>query len=384
MTRIIAVLLFGLSPLALGQGDALRWYPAFALIVSLFLVLYLAPDRRLRLASAVPLGLAASTSFLAVVVVALPFAMYRYALEREFSRRFDLAFWLIALLLASPGLVSAYAIATHKLAHVVATELEHSLLRSAAALTLGFFGGGVVGIGHAWAILPVAAITLAALLRQVDRTHPASPTHLLMLTFVAMAIMVVVGLDRGRAFLYLAPVLAAILTLFLDRGSYQRSVGATVLLLALVLIPALAVVANADRGTRPFKRNAAIPYEQILDFIRTNAQGETLVLASDPTVVWALTHEDARSNICATYFMQTRGCVSPEHRYESVLIISGQSNRSRNGRFMRAVAATVAELTAGRRRIAQIHAGLDRDAALKRRLTGVPLDDFILSVELYR
>jgi hypothetical protein len=382
-TRIVAVLLFGLSPLALGQGDALRWYPPFALLVSVFLALYLAPRGRLRLASAVPLGLAASTSFLAIVV-ALPFAIYRYVLERAFSRRFDPAFWLIVLLLASPGLVSAYAIAAHKLAHVVATDLEPDLLRSTAALILGFFGGGVVGIGHAWVILPAAAITLAALLGEVDRSHPASPAHLLLLTFVAMAVMVVVGLDRGRAFLYLAPVLAAILTLYLDRVSRERGVGATAVLLALLLIPALAVVATVGRGTRPFKRDAAIPYDQILDFIRTNAQGETLVLSSDPTVVWALTHEQARSGTCATYFMQDRACFSPEHRYESVFIVLGHSNRSRNDRFMHALAAKIAELTASRRSIARMHVGLDRDAALKTRLTGVPLDEFILSVELFR
>src|SRR5262249_28000309 len=35
-TRLIAVLLFGLCPLALSQGDALRWYPLFAMLISLF------------------------------------------------------------------------------------------------------------------------------------------------------------------------------------------------------------------------------------------------------------------------------------------------------------------------------------------------------------
>ena len=39
---------------------------------------------------------------------------------------------------------------------------------------------------------------------------------------------------------------------------------------------------------------------------------------------------------------------------------------------------------AGRTKTAEIHVGRDADAALKTRLTGVPLDDFILKVELYR
>src|ERR1700732_355437 len=31
--RLLAVLLFGLSPLAIGVGDAIRWYPLFALLI---------------------------------------------------------------------------------------------------------------------------------------------------------------------------------------------------------------------------------------------------------------------------------------------------------------------------------------------------------------
>ena len=46
-------------------------------------------------------------------------------------------------------------------------------------------------------------------------------------------------------------------------------------------------------------------------------------------------------------------------------------------------AARVAELIAGRRKIAEFRAGHDADAALKMRLTGVSLGETILTVELY-
>jgi|SRR5690348_2281793 hypothetical protein len=36
-TRIVAVLTFGLMPLAVSQGDALRWYPIFAVLIALFM-----------------------------------------------------------------------------------------------------------------------------------------------------------------------------------------------------------------------------------------------------------------------------------------------------------------------------------------------------------
>ena len=382
-TRIMAVLLFGLSPLGIGQGDALRWYPMFALMIALFLVMYLAPGRGVRLASAIPLGLAASTSFLAVVV-AVPFLVHRYLLERAFSRKLDAAYWAIVLVLAAPGLVSAYAIATHKLAVVAAGELEHNLLRSAAVLALGFFGGGTVGVGDAWILAPVGLITLAALRAEIDRAHPANPTHLLLLTFVSAALMIPVGLDRGRAFLYLAPLLASLLTLFLDRGARERSVGATALFLALVLLPGLAVAATANYGTRPFKRNAVIPYAEIVDFIRTNEQGDTLVVSSDKPLVWVLDHEAASPHRCVSYFMQRRDCFAPDRRYDSLFIISGHSDRSRNAAYMRLIGEKIAEITTGRNKIAELHAGVDKDAALKRRLTGVALDEFILSVDLYR
>ena len=56
-TRLIAVLLFSLTPLAVDQGDALRWYPPFALAVALFVTLYLAPRSGLtRLWSGAALG----------------------------------------------------------------------------------------------------------------------------------------------------------------------------------------------------------------------------------------------------------------------------------------------------------------------------------------
>jgi hypothetical protein len=43
ITRIVAVLIFALMPLAVSQGDALRWYPVFAALIVSFVVLYLAP-----------------------------------------------------------------------------------------------------------------------------------------------------------------------------------------------------------------------------------------------------------------------------------------------------------------------------------------------------
>ncbi len=51
---------------------------------------------------------------------------------------------------------------------------------------------------------------------------------------------------------------------------------------------------------------------------------------------------------------------------------------------MRKFDNVVASVTAGRRKVATMGAGLDEDATLKSRLTGVPLDRYILTVDYYR
>jgi hypothetical protein len=44
----------------------------------------------------------------------------------------------------------------------------------------------------------------------------------------------------------------------------------------------------------------------------------------------------------------------------------------------------IAQATAGRTKAASLSAGLDEDAPLKTRLTGVPLEKTILTVDYYR
>ena len=41
-------------------------------------------------------------------------------------------------------------------------------------------------------------------------------------------------------------------------------------------------------------------------------------------------------------------------------------------------------VTTGRRKVATIHAGVDQDAEIKSWLTGVPLDKYIVTVDLYQ
>lgn len=381
-TRLIAILLFGLCPLAIGQGDAIRWYPLFAVLFALFVILYVSSgSAAIRLCSAIPLGLAASTNFIAALLVG-PLLIYRYGLQRAWRPAFELVYWLVFLIFAALGLWSAYSIVTEKFSHVMAVEFGSGHLRALAADALGFFGGDAIGVTQAWAVLPALVIAAFAVVAAVDRKRAANPMHLLLLTFAAVLPMVLTGFGKPRSFLYLAPVLAALVTLFLDRQISKAP--AWLALVALVLIPSVGAIANIEHGNAPFKRNAAIPYQQILDFIRLNARGAVLTVSTDPVVVWVLRHQHAASKNCISRFLENKQCFDADRHYDTVFSITGHSNLSANPPIMRNLEAALTRVTSGKQKVAEMSAGFDRDAAIKSRLTGVPLDPEILSIAVYR
>jgi uncharacterized protein YggT (Ycf19 family) len=133
---------------------------------------------------AVPLGLAASTDFSAALIVP-PFLLYR-----EFSG----------------GVIR------------VLTDV------------LGFFGGDALGVSQAWIVLPLAIVFALAAIGEIDRQKPGKPVHLLLLMLSAPVLMALVGFATPRSFLYLAPVVAALITMFFDRqlqqGHLQRAIAA--------------------------------------------------------------------------------------------------------------------------------------------------------------
>ncbi len=378
--RVIAVLLFGLTPLAISQGDALRWYPLFALLTALFVTLYLAPrDGAAQLSSAVALGLAASTNFLAVLFVPA-FAVYRYGLQRRFRWSFDLIYWLLAAASAGLGIYTAVWLLAAR-PGLVDAQFGNGIVRSVLTDTLGFFGGDTLGSSQAWIVAPTVIVFAIAAASAIDRKEPGKPAHLLLLMLGATALMAVAGFGKPRSFLFLAPTAAVLLTSFFDRQMRQGHGGRLLALVALVLATSVSAIANVNSGTHPFKRNAVIPYQSILDFIHGNEKGRVLVVSTDPVVPWLL--RPNRDDRCAGYFFGAARCLD-SGRYDSVFVIFGHSDKSANEAVMRKFDDVVASVTAGRRKVATMGAGLDEDATLKSRLTGVPLDRYILTVDYYR
>lgn len=378
--RVIAVLLFGLTPLAISQGDALRWYPLFALSTALFVTLYLVPRHdTAQLSSAVALGLAASTNFLAALFVPA-FVLYRYGLERRFCFSFDLVYWLLAAAGAGLGIYTAVWLLAAR-PGVVHGQFGNGVVRAVLTDTLGFFGGDALGLSQGWIVAPTVIVFLIAAASAIDRTEPGKPAHLLLLMLGATALMALAGFGKPRSFLFLAPIAAVLLTAFFNRQLRQGHRGRLLVLVALVLATSVSVIANVNSGTHPFKRNAVIPYQSILDFIHRNEQGRVLVVSTDPVVPWLL--RPNRDDHCAGYFLSAARCLDAG-RYDTVFVVLGHSDKSANEAAMRKFADLLASVTAGRHKVATLGAGLDEDAALKSRLTGVPLGRDILTIDYYQ
>jgi len=379
-TRLIAVLLFGLSPLAVSQGDALRWYPLFALLIALFVNLYLEPrNDAVRLCSGPVLGLAASTNLLAVLMVPA-LLIYRHNLQRRFRWSFELVYWLSTGCTAILGFYTVYSILAHR-GGIVQRQFEGGI-RAVPIDVLGFFGGDSLGVGQSWIVVPTVIIFGFAALAATNRKQPGDPAHLLLLLLAATATMMVAGFAKPRSFLYLAPIVAALLTLFFDRQAAQGHAGRVLILAALVLATSVSAIANVNSGVHPFKRNSVIPYQSILDFIQSNETGSVLVISTDPVIPWIL--RATTEQRCAGYFFAAERCLNSGRRYDSIFVVFGHSDRSENRAVMEKFAQLVAKVTAGRDKAATLAAGVDEDAALKSHLTGVALDRNILTVDLYR
>jgi hypothetical protein len=380
-TRIVAVLIFGLMPLMVSQGDALRWYPVFAVLIALFIVLYLAPRHEpQRLWSAAALGLAASTDLSAALLVP-PFLIYRHVLQRRFRWSFDLSYWLIAAVSAAIGFCSAYWIFSYR-TDAVRTEFSAGAIRSIPIDVLGFFGGDALGISQAWIVAPVAIAFVVAVVGEIDRHKPGKPVHLLLLLLSAPTLMALAGFATPRSFLYLTPVAAALLTMLFDRQLRQGHSQRAIVVVAIILAASVSAIANLMSGTHPFKRNSVVPYQAIFDFIDRNANGSALVVSTEPVVPWILRF--AGENRCAGYFLDARRCLASGRRYDSIFVIWGHHDRSTDPELKAQFNGLVAATTTGRNKLASVPIGRDDDAALKSRLTGVPLEQNILTLDYYR
>jgi hypothetical protein len=193
--------------------------------------------------------------------------------------------------------------------------------------------------------------------------------------------MALAGFATPRSFLYLTPVIAAPITMFFDRQLREGHVQRAIAVVVITLATSVSAIANLISGTHPFKRNSVIPYQAIFDFIDRNADGSALVVSTDPVVPWVLRGAEDR---CAGYFFEVTHCLQSDRRYDSIFVISGHHDRSADQEITGQFNQLIANATARRKKLASVPIGRDEDASLKSRLTGVPLEESILTVDYYR
>jgi hypothetical protein len=264
------------------------------------------------------------------------------------------------------------------------TEFGHGATTAALTDLLGFFGGNALGVSQIWIVVPAIAIAVAAAIFAADRRQSGNPLNFLLLMLAAAMLMPLAGFAKPRSFLYLAPIVALFVTLWLNHLLRARRVTLALGLAAVWIAGSAVAIARVDRGTHPFKRSAVIPYQNILDFIDGNTTGRVLVLSTDPVVPWVLSHRNDGGNRCVGYFGEAGRCLVSAARYDSVVVITGHSDKSARSVVMAGFKRLVDTATASRQKTATLQAGRDDDAALKSWLTGVPLSENILTVELYR
>jgi hypothetical protein len=377
--RLLIAILFGLVPLALSQGDALRWYPMLTLAVAVAFFCYLRFPRRWYL-SGIAFGLIGDVSFLAVLPLA-SVLFHRYAIERKFSWKEDLAFLSLGSLVAVPGFIAFGHIFSHQ---DLTKHFTNGLLRRMTETTLGFFGGVTLGVSQAWLVALVIAATIflayGAMVATRENQSARSFCSLVIITAASAAIFTMIGFSEPRGYLFLAPMVTAITSIGIA-SAMQTSPRVTAVAYAALLVTAISVAGNLRSSNTPFKRNAVIPYGEVIDFARSNQHGKTAVVTMDACTAYLLS---SHPEFCvAEYEVYRNGWLDSScpagDGIDTVIVVKGDPLDENNPHWR----DRVAEFIRGKQAIAQAHFGHDDDAHLKSRLSGRHLSPSLLDAVIY-
>jgi hypothetical protein len=387
--RLSTLFLFATFPLLYGAGDAVRWYPILAFLIALFFWLDLRHDKP-AVANGLVLGLAASVNYLTIFAY-VAFAFRRYALRRRFDLRADGAFHLAVLFTAWPGLLDFAALMSHPGAGQVQQIFldPASLLKGVAGLAetaLGFFGGYRLGLFNGVLALPYLVLLAPSLAslgcalwrdRRVPALRPTTDLAVIAGSMTALCLLysLLTSFDRGRALLFVAPFVVGCFALGYWRLKIAERWNALPLaLVALILFGgALGVGRLSDE---PFKRNLAIPFDEVAQFVADNTGGDVLIGSSETVTSYFL----RRADRCIVSWDQIPTCLDRGFAHFRYIVLV----RNQNFDSMPELERIAAEASGHRQLVAVARFGRDRTAWLKSRLTGTALSPWILTVEIYR
>jgi hypothetical protein len=378
--RVMIAILFGMTPMALGQGDAIRWYPMLAMMVAIAYTLYLRSGERWYL-TGIAFGLVGDVSFLAILPLA-SVLFHRYLIERKFRFKEDATFVILGGVVAIPGFLKFRTISSSQ---DLTLHFTRGVLRRMLETTLGFFGGATLGASQAWLVVLAVAATIFLGYLAISSTRADSEASrfctLLAVSAIFPAMFTLIGFSEPRGYLFLAPMMVALTAVGLARAISIRPQSVAVAYVALLVV-AISVAANLRSSVTPFKRNAVIPYRDVLSFVSSNAQGPTTLLTMDAVTGYSLA---GVPQLCIEEFEVYRSgwldssCV-PDPATQTVIIVKGDPLDEDEPHWRDKTEAFIGN----RKLIAQAHFGYDADASLKSRLTGRHLAPSLLDAEIYR
>lgn len=365
--RAIVLVLIASTPLLLSQGDAIRWYPLFTLLFMACLYVYLRADGHADVTYAVLTGVLASTNFLGFFVFPLlEFDRFlRQGYKIEWTRL--LLRGIIFCAFALPGIVTLWHGVANTDHAYIAGQIGGGALTTAVITGIGFFGGDSLGLVQSVATVPAAALTLLILYLSVRDSR----SRVLALNVSVLFLLLAVGFAKPRSFVYFALCLS-ILTSY--RWLVETNVRLRFSIVFISLITPLMIMANIKWNDTPYKRNTAVPFEEILRFVKYNARPGDAVVVSDVVLNWEL---KKNGRVCVSLYLINPACDLPGAPRLIVIDGYGVASNERDQWL-----AKKPSLLSDRTETVSVFFGIDHEAILKRRL--IPgLDEYILKGSIY-
>lgn len=380
--RMLGIALFSTFPLLFSVGVMIRWYPPLAFFAALS-IWGLFHFRRMWLCG-IPLGLAISTNFLAFLLLAT-FPLQVLFARRTWRRGDVWKFVLCIMVTGSLGLYTMLQVVL-KQDSALQSQFGWKVIQPWGVNLLGFFGGYSLGISQSWIVLLFLPLMVFLLLpggsEDSSRLRRLRRVGLFLIClFFGLSFL---GFAKPRSFLLLAPIFSGLW--LVGTMTLIRKQRETLLILAGVLFVVLpiSVAANLKSNQTPFKRTLGIPYDHLFAFIERNAQGKTLVVSSDYPV---LTHYQLfHPGLLDTVHTESSRLFEEKLKaYQTIILVESFSHQVTNwyfksqdwSRFRKAIED-------GREEKAMMEFGLDKDAEMKRRMTGESLGEGILIVRLFK
>jgi hypothetical protein len=318
-----AVLIIATTPLIVAQGDSIRWYPMFAAVVFLA---FRCEARGKLWHSAALAGIGFSINLMGILIYGAMVALrlWTHLKNRTASARViapESAYGLCFAVSGILGFASLLAILAEA-PDSIAVQFTTNPFIAIGQASLGLIGGYSLGI---LAGLPVVAAYAALFLYAAwgQRYAIATIAFVLVPSFVPVLI-VFAGFARPRAFLFLAVSCSMLLAVSVLYATGRRALA----IAGIAVVIHLLVLANRSGTIGVFKRNLAIPYEEISEFVAANLPGDGALITTDDVVAYTLL-EGVRS-LCVALEIRAR-CLQSRHGV--IITITGEPDLERQLRF---------------------------------------------------